>query len=453
MTAAAEIRMMSPVVWEISPITGNFIDPSTDSACMIWFRTSAKTPSAAASSKTSKDDKEAKRSRNFLALDGSNGNSWPSVRLRFFKYYSKTASEEFFSFYGLGVHAPAACDVADSWLRQLCTVTIGLDATMEGMSKELRITQLFDCADVGMNFVRQARREGLPWKMVQGPWMRGGSKFAYYRFLADMAVAYPRTELWHVNMGGRAKWARGRFSRPYALTLHGTDIRENYWQEQHHAAIKADIDGAGQVWYATPDNREKAEQARPDAEYMPIPVDLKELPAWVPAEKPRVFFPSRWDASKGGDAWVQTAADVVDSLKGMDVDIVGLDWGDRAPEVAAMGVQLLPKMAKSDYLLEMSRAHVAVGQIAGILATSELEAMGMGIPTIFADQDPGYPADVATVSVERAQVGDAVRESLRDPKALSGQLASVDYIQRTHSPEVLLPRLISGYEKVLGGTA
>ena len=279
--------------------------------------------------------------------------------------------------------------------------------------------------------------------------MRGGSKIAYYRFLVEMAAAYPGTQVWHVNMGGRAKWARGRFARPYALTLHGTDIRENYWQEQHHETIKADVDGAGHVWYATPDNREKAEQARADAEYMPIPVDVSELPTWSPAQKPRVFFPSRWDASKGGDAWVRTAADVVAALEGMDVDIVALDWGDRAPEVAAMGVQLLPRMPKIEYLREMSRAHVAVGQIAGILATSELEAMGMGIPTIFADQDPGYPAEVATVSVARDDVGEAVRDSLADPVALSTKLGSVDYVLKNHSPAVLLPRLQAGYKKVL----
>lgn len=317
------------------------------------------------------------------------------------------------------------------------------------MNKEIRVTQLFDCADVGKTFVTEGQRQGKPWKIIQGPWTRGGTKAAYYRFLLEQASAYPRTQLWHVNMGGRAKWARGRFARPYALTLHGTDIRENYWQEQHHAVIKADVDGAGHVWYATPDNREKAERARADAEYMPIPVDIAELPTWSPAERPRVFFPSRWDASKGGDAWVQTAADVVAALAGMEVDIVGLDWGDRAPEVAAMGVQLLPKMPKAEYLREMSHAHVAVGQIAGILATSELEAMGMGIPTIFADQHAGYPADVATVSVARTDLGDAVRESLSDPLALSRRLDSVTYIRDNHGPAALLPRLEAGYRKVL----
>ncbi|PYI69238.1 hypothetical protein CVV68_02180 [Arthrobacter livingstonensis] len=324
---------------------------------------------------------------------------------------------------------------------------------MGTMSQDIRVTHLFDCADVGKTFVEEARSQGKPWKIIQGPWTRGGTKAAYYRFLLEQAAAYPRTQVWHVNMGGRAKWARGRFARPYALTLHGTDIRENYWQEQHHSVMKSDIDGAGQVWYATPDVQEKAEQARADAEYMPIPVDQSKLPQWSPAAKPRVFFPSRWDASKGGDAWVQTAADVVAALDGMDVDVVGMDWGDRAPEVAALGVQLLPKMPKDEYLREMSRAHVTVGQIAGILATSELEAMGMGIPTIFADQDLGYPADVATVSVARADVGDAVRESLADPRGLSRTLASKEYIRANHGPAALLPRLEAGYAKVLGGAA
>lgn len=323
------------------------------------------------------------------------------------------------------------------------------NAMMVGMNKELRVTQLFDCADVGKTFVHEGQRQGKPWKIIQGPWTRGGTKADYYRFLLELAAAYPRTQLWHVNMGGRANWARGRFSRPYALTLHGTDIRESYWQEQHHAAIKADVDGAVHVWYTTPDLAEKAHRARSDAEYLPVPIDVANLPKWAPAEKQRVVFPSRWDNSKGGDAWVQTAADVVAALDGMDVDLVGLDWGDRAAEVGAMGVQLLPKMAKADYLREMSHAHVAVGQVAGILAASELEAMGMGIPTVFADQDPGYPSATGTVPVARADVGAAVRDALADPVSLSAKLRSSDYVQKNHAPAVLLPRLIAGYQKVL----
>jgi glycosyltransferase involved in cell wall biosynthesis len=317
------------------------------------------------------------------------------------------------------------------------------------MSDQIRVTQLFDCADVGKTIVKAAVSQGKPWKLIQGPWTRGGTKAAYYRFRVEQAAAYPRTQLWHVNMGGRAKWARGFFSRPYALTLHGTDIRENYWQDQHHEMMKTDIDGAGHVWYMTPDLREKAESVRADAEYFPIPVEPSELPQWQPASRPRVFFPSRWDASKGGDALLQTAADVVSALAHRDVDVVGLDWGDRAAEAAAIGVTLLPRMPKDRFLQELASAHVAVGQVTGILATSELEALGIGVPVVVADPVAGYPEDLAAVSVGRSDVGQAVVESLQDPAGLSLRLNGPAYVRRNHSAEVMLPRLEAGYAKAL----
>lgn len=322
------------------------------------------------------------------------------------------------------------------------------------MNDHIRVTQLFDCADVGKTIVNAGVRQGKPWRIIQGPWTRGGTKAAYYRFRLEQVAAFPRTQLWHVNMGGRAKWARGTFSRPYALTLHGTDIRESYWQDQHHKVIKEDIDRAGQVWYTTPDLREKAEQARPDAEYLPAPVDMDELPLWAPALKPKVFFPSRWDGSKGGDALLQTAADVVSAVgHSGEAEIVGLDWGDRAPDAAALGIKLLPKMAKSLFLQELATAHVAVGQVTGVLGLSELQAMGIGVPLIFADPVDEYLHDQAMVGVARPDVAQAVRDSLRDPEALSRKLGGRAYVSRVHGPAALIPRLEAGYAKVLEAAA
>ena len=322
------------------------------------------------------------------------------------------------------------------------------------MSDHIRVTQLFDCADVGKTIVKAGVRQGKPWRIIQGPWTRGGTKAAYYRFRLEQATAYPRTQLWHVNMGGRAKWARGTFSRPYALTLHGTDIRESYWQDQHHRVIKEDIDRAGQVWYTTPDLREKAEEARSDAEYLPAPVDMDELPAWTPAVKPKILFPSRWDGSKGGDALLQTAADVVSAMGNSgDVDIVGLDWGDRAPEAAALGIRLLPKMAKAVFLRELATAHIAVGQVTGVLGLSELQAMGIGVPLIFADPVDEYLYGQALVGVSRSEVAQAVRNSLSDPEALSRRLGGRAYVSQVHSPNALIPKLEAGYAKVLDAAA
>ncbi len=368
------------------------------------------------------------------------------------KWYSVTHGKGFLSYYRWAVRTEAAGPVSGRAGKGARTPAVRprpvADEKMRTMNERIRVTQLFDCADVGRTLVQEGRRHGMPWRQIQGPWTRGGGKSAYYRFRAEQALAYPLTQLWHVNMGGRAKWARGAFSRPYALTLHGTDIRENYWQEQHHAAMKQDIDGAAHVWYTTPDLREKAERARPDAEYLPAPVDMSELPAWNPSGRPTVIFPSRWDASKGGDALLETAAEVV-SAAGGQADIVGLDWGDRAAEARDLGVRLLPKMSKAAFLQALSTAHVAVGQVAGILAVSELQAMGIGVPLVFADAVDGYPEKPAAVHVSRGEVAGAVTEALQDPAALSRTLDGPGYVRRNHGAEGMIPKLNAAYARIL----
>lgn len=315
-----------------------------------------------------------------------------------------------------------------------------------------RITHLFDCAGVGATLVREAQRQSLPWGQVQGPWMRNNTMPARWRFFGELALAFPRTQLWHVHMGGRAKWARGRFERPYVLSLHGTDIRETYWLDEYHDVIRRDIDQALHVFYATPDLREKAERARTDAEYMPIAVDFDILPAWQPVSKPRVFFPSRWDRKKGGDGQIQTAADVVAAV-GVRADVIGIDWGDRAQDASSAGVRLIPKMDVLGFLAELSRAHVAVGQTAGILATSELQAMAMGVPLIFPDPHEGYLSqkDRGALVAERGSVADAVLQVLEDPRTASSVLGGKDYTARHHHPAKLVIRLRDVYQDVLDG--
>ncbi len=321
---------------------------------------------------------------------------------------------------------------------------------MDGMPIRNRITHLFDCADVGSNLVNEAKRRGLPWSQIQGPWMRGGSSAARYRFFAELIANYPVTQLWHVHMGGRGKWARGKVERPYVLTLHGTDINKNYWQEQHHATLKADVDLARHVFYTTPELREKAEKARPDAEYMPQALDFDILPPWSPSAKPRVFFPSRWDAQKGGDNLLQTAKEVVAAV-GSEADVVGVDWGDRAGEAAQYGVRLIPRTGVQQYVEELSRAHVAVGQTAGILSVSELQAMAIGVPLVFSDPVEGYPtgSDMGALVVNRVQVADAVQKLLSDPVAASTKLAGADYVRRNHDTGKMVTRLTEVYEQVL----
>lgn len=318
------------------------------------------------------------------------------------------------------------------------------------MPAKLRVTHLFDCADVGASIVAAARKQREPWMQVQGPWVRGGTRSARRRFLLQLALQYPRTQLWHVHMGGRAAWARGKVARPYVLTLHGTDIRENYWQDAHHERLKLDVVSARHVFYTTPDLREKAERARPDAEYLPAALELGLIPAWAPSVRPRVFFPSRWDASKGGDDLLDMARDVARAVAGT-ADLVGVDWGDRAPEAARLGIRLLPRMSRHEFVAELAQAHVAVGQTAGILAVSELQAMAIGVPLIFPDPVVGYPTGTAmgAVVVARSEAADAVSAVLEDPIGASERTGGPAYVRRHHDPATMIERLNTVYAAVL----
>lgn len=312
-----------------------------------------------------------------------------------------------------------------------------------------RITHLFDCAGVGDSLVREANRQNLPWGQIQGPWMHGNTSLSRFRFFCELAAMHPLTRLWHVHMGGRAKWARGRFERPYVLTLHGTDIRETYWQSEYHDVLKEDIDRAQHVFYTTPDLQEKALSARGDAEYMPPALNLGILPAWSPAPKPRVFFPSRWDQQKGGEKLIGIAAELVAAV-GTRADVVGLDWGNLAPEAADAGVQLVPRMPVADYLQELARSHVAIGQLTGLLGISELQTMAIGVPLIFADPHESYMSGerVGAVAVESADLTSAVVETLADPLGASAALQGKQYVRRHHDAAVLIPRLLEVYGRI-----
>jgi hypothetical protein len=57
-----------------------------------------------------------------------------------------------------------------------------LNEMMLGMSQQIRVTQLFDCADVAKTFVGEARRRGKQRNLIRGPWTRGGTKVESYRF-------------------------------------------------------------------------------------------------------------------------------------------------------------------------------------------------------------------------------------------------------------------------------
>ncbi|MGW6174596.1 glycosyltransferase [Arthrobacter sp. NPDC055138] len=321
------------------------------------------------------------------------------------------------------------------------------------MAAEPRVLHIYDAADVGATLVKYGRREGKPWRHFNvlppegtpgSVAARAGKLAAGAAWQARRAAAILRSDLLHVHSGSRIGVVRSRPVKPFLLHFHGTDIRTQYYEPARQPALQWGADHAVKVLYSTPDLREHAEAARADAAYLPNPVDLEELPEWRPAARPRIVFASRWHSSKGGRQQLELVR-ALRAAVGPGVELQGLDWGDGAPQAAELGVILAPKMAKPEYLRWLASAHVVIGQSAGILAMSELQAIGIGVPVVMPLGEGYYQSPPVLQGDSAETLADAAASALADPAGTTAALDARSWLQEHHNPVRLVGRLAGIY--------
>lgn len=317
---------------------------------------------------------------------------------------------------------------------------------------DMRVLHLFDCADVGRTLVSSAQADGRDWHLLpvrdtsRDDAMAGvRGRLEAARWEARRRVEVRRAQLVHVHYGPRASILRRGPRRPYVLHLHGTDIRTQYHDARYHDEIQRCIDDASAVVYATPDLEPHALAARPDATYLPNPIDVSHLPRWSPGPQ-TVAFASRWEDAKGGSAQVDLARRLVAAHPG--VEFVGLDWGERAAEAADAGVRLVPTMPGQGYLRWLARATAVVGQSTGLVGISELQAIAIGVPVLMplTTVDQGGPP---LVSGPPEQLVQELGRVLDDPVAVSERLAGRAWAEAERSPRAAVARLAAIYAQVL----
>lgn len=314
-----------------------------------------------------------------------------------------------------------------------------------------------DCASTAASLIRAGHERGRPWELLPLPDFRraGEPASALLRRGPGLALWTGRllrrgraADVLHIHYGSVGRLAR-LVRRPYVLHLHGTDIRTQYDEPRWHDVIHRAVVGAGAVFFSTPDLAERTRAVRPDAVHLPVPVDLPALPPWRPdLERPRVVFASRWDVSKGVDVQLRLADGLVRALHGR-AEVVGLDWGDRAREAATIGVRLLPRQPRQGYLDLLAGAAVVVGQSAGILAASELEAMAIGAPVAMVFDRQLYaeaPPPVLTGSPD--DVVEEVAAVLDDPADVAHRLDGAAWVRARHDPRSWVDPLTEVYRRL-----
>lgn len=319
----------------------------------------------------------------------------------------------------------------------------------------VRVLYVNDAAFTGRRILERAARDGQPWRFlpraVADPgWsgLVGRLRFVARgaAWVARLALAASHVDLLHIHSGAMLKHTRF-VPKPFVLHLHGTDIRTLQYDPAWRDSILWGVRKARAVLYSTPDLAEHILPHRPDAIYLPVPVTLSALPKPAAVPEHRVFFCSRWEDVKGLEQQLLIARALVQALP-EGYEVTGLDWGLGAARAREAGVRLVPRMPHDEYLAFIAASAAVVGQSAGILSSSELEALGIGVP-VYVPLRPGLYPDAPPVgggagafenpeAVAAALLAD-LAAGTRDEKA------GPAWIARTHETELAYRRLAALY--------
>ena len=317
-----------------------------------------------------------------------------------------------------------------------------------------------DCASTAAHLIQQAAREGMHWDFLPladatalGTGVPGAARkgLAGMAWLGRLAAGSRSHDLVHVHSAGILRHARFALRR-YVLHCHGTDVRTQQYLPAWAGPVRTGLERAEAVFYSTPDLAQHVLPHRADAAYLPVPIDTGELPEWAPRPRPRVVFASRWGTDKGGPAQLDVAAQVVAAVGGR-AEVVGLDWGPLAPDAAAAGVQLIRPLPRAAYLELLASAHAVVGQSAGILAASELEALGSGAPLVMPVPLPLYAAAQPPVLADSpSSAVEAVAALVADTTPHDPSVGRAG-VARVHGVERSLSEVLETYGRVLARRA
>lgn len=302
-----------------------------------------------------------------------------------------------------------------------------------------------------------ANETGLGWSTTDIPWYyrktwSGPLKHPALRtrpvlWDGSLALKAMQTDVVHLHTGGLSphmRWVR----RPWILHLHGSDVRSRQydgWADR----LRFGAEHAAAILYATPDLLPHVRNLNPgsDISYFPIPVRLDRAPRWTPIPN-RVIFSSRWEEVKGGEAQLDVARRLRSECP--KAELLGLDWGQDAEAARAAGVKLVPKMPYSDYKAWLGSAAVVVGQMTSILATSELEALSIGVPLVSSASSEFYPDLVLLSDQTPIGVARAAARLLANPQKGCRQQAGRKFIEEHHDVKVGVRTLLELYGKVTG---
>ncbi|MCC6388708.1 MAG: glycosyltransferase family 4 protein [Dehalococcoidia bacterium] len=214
---------------------------------------------------------------------------------------------------------------------------------------------------------------------------------------------------------------------PYILHCHGSDVREI--TPFTRPMVERALSGAAHVFYSTPDLAPYVLPRRPDAEFLPNPINAEEFRPLAPARESRdVLVICSLTEIKGAVRIYHAVRRLAKERPEIRVTVIG--GGEWTPRFARLpNVTVLPHQPRGQLPALIARHGVVIGQVLlGVVGMAELEAMACARPVIswytyndaYAERPPFVRAvdgvDIATAVaryVDDADAREAVGEEGR----------------------------------------
>jgi len=174
----------------------------------------------------------------------------------------------------------------------------------------------------------------------------------------------------------------GRY--PYILHCHGSDVRRDLHDRLRRPFILQSLARAQTVLFSTPDQAAIVQPVRPDAIYLPNPVDTERFYPVARAQDRslRVLIISELSPVKAVDIAFAAVQQV--QIRHPEIEVIAIDHGtERTRYHGTPGVTFIQPVANAEMPALIQSCDIVVGQFGiGSLGRAELESMACGKPVV-----------------------------------------------------------------------